>query len=166
MITVQPVSLTVTNGDSATFSVSASGTEPLAYQWQFEGMNLPDATNSSLTIVPVEPADTGFYSVIVSNVAGTRASEPARLTVLPKPADFRITSIRLLGEDVRVSWATFGGLTNIVQVGRGVGNSTFSFSNRSEGIVVPGTGPVTGDYVDFGGTSNAPIQYYRIRLQF
>jgi len=48
-ITSQPKSLTVTEGDNATFMVIAEGTPPLEYQWRHGAANLGGATNSSLS---------------------------------------------------------------------------------------------------------------------
>ena len=81
-ITNQPQSLMVTLGSTATFSVTASGTGPLSYQWRFNGTNLAGATGSSLTLSNVQPAQTGLYSVVLSNAVGMVTSSNAVLTVL------------------------------------------------------------------------------------
>ena len=49
-IVSQPQSQTIFSGDTATFSVSATGSPPLSYQWQFAGTDIPNATNSSFII--------------------------------------------------------------------------------------------------------------------
>jgi hypothetical protein len=86
----QPLSpQTIVLGDTnatATFTVSASGTPPLSYQWFFNGGSLADQTNSSLTIVPAGPANVGLYSVTVSNVFGV-TNVAARLTLATAPVD-------------------------------------------------------------------------------
>lgn len=84
-ITAQPQSLTVTQGTDATFSISATGTAPLSYQWQFASTNIPSATNSTYTRSNAQPADAGNYSVIVSNIAGATNSALATLAVLVPP---------------------------------------------------------------------------------
>src|SRR5437899_11614807 len=48
-ITAQPVNQTVTAGQTATFSVTAAGTAPLAYQWQKNGADISGATAASYT---------------------------------------------------------------------------------------------------------------------
>jgi len=83
----QPVSLIVEAGGTASFSVAASGTQPLTYQWQLGGANLADhgrtsgATASTLRISCVQPGDAGSYSVLISNVAGIVRSASATLAV-------------------------------------------------------------------------------------
>jgi hypothetical protein len=69
-ITNQPTGQSVTEGQSARFSVAASGTIPLTYQWQFDGTNVSGATNSAYTINSIATNNTGFYSVVVSNAYG------------------------------------------------------------------------------------------------
>ena len=81
VIIVQPKSQEVLIGESVTFSVTATGTEPLSYQWLFNGNPIPGATSSTYSISQVTEANEGNYSVIVSNVAGTAISSTAVLTV-------------------------------------------------------------------------------------
>src|SRR5262249_25043541 len=73
-ITGQPQSLVVNQGQDATFSVSATGTVPLSYQWQFNGGSIPGATGSSYTKSGAQPSDAGNYAVVVTNVAGAVTS--------------------------------------------------------------------------------------------
>lgn len=81
----QPQSLTVVQGQNATFSANAIGTAPLAYQWRFGGVNIPGATGPSLTLLNVVPSQAGLYSVAISNLGGTATSLNATLTVLTPP---------------------------------------------------------------------------------
>ena len=81
VIIVQPMSQEVLIGESVTFSVVATGTEPLSYQWLFNGNPIPGATSATYSISQVTEAHEGNYSVIVSNVAGTVVSSTAVLTV-------------------------------------------------------------------------------------
>jgi hypothetical protein len=69
----------------ARFSVSAYGSVPLTYQWKKNGVNIADATKSSLTITNTVAGDAGNYSVGVSNSLGGLVSSSAALTVLPVP---------------------------------------------------------------------------------
>lgn len=80
-ITAQPTSRSVAQSGQTTFTVAASGTSPLSYQWRKNGTNLPGATSSSLTISAVQPAHVGVYSVAVTNAAGTTVSNQAILGV-------------------------------------------------------------------------------------
>ena len=85
-ITTQPVSRTVTAGQSASFTVAASGTAPLSYQWQKDSANLAGATSATLTLNSVTSANAGSYRAVVSNSAGSATSSAATLAVNPAPA--------------------------------------------------------------------------------
>ena len=85
VITTQPVAQTVSAGSTVTFSVIATGTPPLTYQWQKDGTNLPGATSATLTLTSVTTASGGNYRVLVSNVAGSATSATALLTVGTAP---------------------------------------------------------------------------------
>jgi len=76
-----PTNLVAGLGLDATFTVTATGTPPLAYQWQFNGTNLAGATTTSLTISNVQPANAGTYQVVVTNLYGTANSSSALLIV-------------------------------------------------------------------------------------
>lgn len=80
-ITTQPTAQTVAEGSTASFSVNASGTTPLRYQWRFNGTNVPGATNAALTFLSAQLADSGNYSVVITNIAGSVTSLVATLTV-------------------------------------------------------------------------------------
>ncbi len=91
-ITSQPGSLTRTQGQSASFSVTASGTAPLAYQWRFQSSALSGQTASTLTINPVATGNAGNYDVVVSNSGGSVTSSVAALTVIVPVTPPTITS--------------------------------------------------------------------------
>lgn len=80
-ITAQPSSLVRTQGQSANFSVTAVGTAPLTYQWRQNGVNIPGAIQSTLTIASVQSTHAGNYQVLVSNASGPVLSTSATLTV-------------------------------------------------------------------------------------
>jgi pectate lyase len=86
-ITTQPQDqLNVLPGGTAMFSVTASGSEPLSYQWYYNNSTLlTGATDPMLTIANVQVANTGTYSVVVNNVAGSETSSNAILTVDTSP---------------------------------------------------------------------------------
>ncbi len=86
VITAGPDSQIVTQGSSATFSVQATGTAPLSYQWRMAGTNLPGATGTIYTRANAQPADAGSYSVTVSNMVSLVLSSNAVLTVLVPPS--------------------------------------------------------------------------------
>jgi Putative Ig domain/NHL repeat len=84
-ITSQPLSQSVNLRANATFTVSASGSTPLFFQWFFNGQLIQGATNPSLPLVSVGNAQAGIYSVAVSNSVGGVTSSPATLTVVQVP---------------------------------------------------------------------------------
>jgi hypothetical protein len=79
----QPQSMSVVAGSLATFSVSATGSGPLAYQWYKDGQLIPFQTGAQLAIPNAQLSDAGVYYVRVSNSAGSTASSPASLSVTP-----------------------------------------------------------------------------------
>jgi autotransporter-associated beta strand protein len=82
-IVANPASVTASVGMSRTFSVGASGSAPLMYQWRKDGVDIPGATSASYGINPVTLADAGVYLCVVSNNVGAVTSAPATLTVAP-----------------------------------------------------------------------------------
>ena len=78
-ITTQPAK-TVSIGQAATFSVTASGTAPLKYQWQEDAKAIVGATESSYTTPPALGGDNGSsFSVVVTTAAGSMTSHAATL---------------------------------------------------------------------------------------
>ncbi|MCU0782945.1 MAG: hypothetical protein MUF81_02640 [Verrucomicrobia bacterium] len=80
-ITLQPQSLALIASEDAQFSVTASGTEPLAYQWRFNGENMPGATEATNIVNYVQSHSAGEYDVVITNTAGAVTSTVATLTV-------------------------------------------------------------------------------------
>ncbi len=80
-ITTQPASQTVNSGSSVAFSVVATGTEPISYQWLFNSNTIAGATNSTLNLSNVISTQAGTYTVSVTNIAGSTTSNGATLTV-------------------------------------------------------------------------------------
>ncbi|WP_433975355.1 immunoglobulin domain-containing protein [Tunturiibacter lichenicola] len=81
-ITVPPASIAVTAGQTATFSVTATGTAPLAYQWQSNGSSIAGATAATYTTPALTTKNNGTtFAVVVTNAAGSVTSSPATLTV-------------------------------------------------------------------------------------
>ena len=84
-ITEQPQNTEVYPLAAAGFSVAATGSAPLAYQWRFNGADIADATNNSYTRLNVQAEDVGYYSVVVSNPGGVVVSSNAALTLIDSP---------------------------------------------------------------------------------
>ena len=94
-ITTQPQSVSVGIGSTVTFTVAATGTSPLSFQWRFNSTNLAGATDSSYTCDNVQIANVGSYSVVVSNIAGTLTSADAVLALI-QLLPLKIDSITLM----------------------------------------------------------------------
>jgi len=78
-----PVAQTLCPGATATFSIAASGSGPLTYQWSKAGADLPGATNNTLLVPNVSSLDAGSYCVVVSGPCN-RVTNCASLTVLTR----------------------------------------------------------------------------------
>ena len=83
VVVTQPIGATRTVGQSVTFSIAASGSGSLSYQWYLNGNPIAGANASSYTLPTVALVDAGSYTAGVSNSAGSVTSTPAALTVTP-----------------------------------------------------------------------------------
>ena len=115
-ITTQPANKTVTVGQTATFTVVATGTAPLSYQWQKNGINISGATAASYTTPATTIVDSGAkFTVVVTNAAGSVTSNSATLTVTA--LTYTITATAGLGGTITPSGAvsvTKGGSQSFV----------------------------------------------------
>jgi hypothetical protein len=92
-IVAQPVSISILVGQTGTFSVTATGTAPLAYQWKMNGTAISGATGSTYTTPTETTSNNGAqFTVAVSNGAGTVISNAATLTVTTTPVAPSITT--------------------------------------------------------------------------
>jgi hypothetical protein len=86
-ITTQPTNQNVYVGANASFSVTAIGSPPLSYQWNFNQTNIiASVTNATLLLTNVQPNQAGNYTVLVANPVNSILSSNAVLTVNPLPA--------------------------------------------------------------------------------
>jgi YVTN family beta-propeller protein len=102
-ITEQPQSLAVVPGAPATFTVVAEGIG-ISYQWKLGTTNV--GTNSPSFTIPVTVSgDSGNYSVVVSNVHGSRTSSVVTLNVVPSPVITKQPVGRTANEGTNVSFS-------------------------------------------------------------
>jgi hypothetical protein len=166
-IVTQPTNQTVFVGYDVAFDVTAGGTPPLTYQWQFNGTNINGATNPLLTLTNVSFIEAGSYSVTVTNTLGTTNSANAVLTVNPPPPCAPITSGLVdwwpgNGNATDTVGTNNGTMPDPVDVTFGPGevNQAFAFSGIS-----PGHND-TGNEVDFGtnvanfGTNDFTVDFW------
>lgn len=124
-IATQPVSQTVTAGQTATFTVAANGTAPMTYQWQKSGVSIAGATASSYTTPATTTADSGStFAVVVSNAAGSVTSNAATLTVNTAPTP----AIQLSSTSLTFSSEVVGSPTSQVLIITNTGTATLSIS--------------------------------------
>ena len=84
VLTSQPIlHRAVDTGTNVAFAVTATGAAPLKFQWTLNSATIAGATNSTLNLTNVQPAYSGFYSVIVTNSSGNVTSTPVSLLVYP-----------------------------------------------------------------------------------
>ncbi|HLZ50898.1 MAG TPA: fibronectin type III domain-containing protein, partial [Candidatus Acidoferrum sp.] len=108
-ITTQPTSQTVTTGQTAAFTVAATGTAPLSYQWQKNGVNIAGATSSSYTTPATTTSDSGStFDVVVSNSVGTKTSSAVTLTVnadtTAPTAPTNVTAAGISPSQISLAW--------------------------------------------------------------
>ncbi len=136
LIITQPVNQTVTAGQTATFSVTATGTGPLTYQWYVNGVAISGATSSSYTTPATTPSQTGsVFTVVVSNSVGSVTSMGATLTVtvIPPVAGSLVPSNATPPYNSSVMLVpTFSGGTAVIG-STGVGSSDITASATSGG---------------------------------
>jgi hypothetical protein len=157
-ITSQPQSATGLEGGTATFSVTAGGQQPISYQWQCNGVNLIDATNSSLVLTNLQMTNGGTYFAIVSDPYATIASSTAQLVVnrisIIAPTFESITQTTGL---VTLSWSATTGLVFQLQY-----SSDLSSSNWSN---LGSTITATNDTASSSDTNAAePQRFYRLNV--
>ena len=93
-ITTNPSDVSVTMGSPATFTVAASGTGPLSYQWLRGGVVIGGATSSSYSLANAQLTDSGsLFSVVAANGAGTATSAAAKLTVTALPVSITVQPV-------------------------------------------------------------------------
>ena len=116
-ITLQPAAASAVVGGSVTFTVSATGTAPLNYQWRKNSSPITNATNATLSLGSAQPGDAASYTVTITNVAGSVTSSAAVLTVTP-PNPGRLinlsvlTDIEVAGDDFTLGYVVGGNSTS------------------------------------------------------
>jgi hypothetical protein len=146
-ITAQPVSKSVMAGQTATFSVNATGAAPITYQWKKGGVAVGGATASSYTTPVTTTADNGSqFTVTVSNGAGSTTSNAATLTVgaatfllNPGQSSLNFSNINISSNKTLPVSFTNGGNSNVTISNVSVSGAGYTASGIQTGqIVTPG----------------------------
>jgi len=163
-ITTQPQNQTNLLGSNATFDVVAGGQTPLFFQWSFSGINLTNsshiggATNTTLTISNVSPADIGNYQVVVTNTHGSVTSSIAALrvpaTIILQPTDefvlqsSNISFVAAAAGTAPLSYRWYFNGAPLSDAGRVSGSTTanLNISNAQTNDAGPYALVVTNDY--------------------
>jgi hypothetical protein len=131
-ITAEPASRTVTAGQTATFTVGATGTAPLTYQWRKNGTAITGATSTTYTTPTTTVLDNAAqFTVVVRNSGGSVTSNAAILTVNAATSLLNSSSTNLAFGSVNVSSSNTQSVTLT-----NAGNSSVTISN----IVIAGAG--------------------------
>ncbi len=156
-ILTQPQDVSVAEGGTARFSVSASSQAPLTYQWFFDGTNaVQGATQPALMLANVRRTQAGAYSVLVTNSLGSALSRAAALRVVFPPTSFFITRS---GDTVNVTFSTYPGLLYTVQYTESL---TQPWSDLQKGVQLPGTG---SSITIQDPRAGATVRFYRILVE-
>jgi GxGYxYP putative glycoside hydrolase C-terminal domain/Legume lectin domain len=127
-IAEQPASQSAVLGTNVTFSVIASGTGPLSYQWQMNGTNIPGATSSTYRRKDVLTTDAGDFQVVITNSYGSITSSVAVITFGSQPVVFNGNgldwTVNQNGGYYVYATPTFGG--NVVTLTDGSGSEAQS----------------------------------------
>jgi hypothetical protein len=153
-IVSQPANQTVAVGQSSTFTVEASGSAPLSYQWLFNGSNIASAISSSFTLASVQLSNAGIYSVMISNSVGVLLSSNATLTVNPLPSCLTPASGLISW------WRGEGNTSDSIGINNGVisGNATYGAGRVGQGFAFDGS----GDGVVVGNPAALRLQNFTI----
>lgn len=150
-VTGQPESEVLDEGETALFSVTASGTAPLAYQWQKNGVDIPGATSSSFSISNAVPSDSGDYRVIITNEAGTVVSDTVSLVVNPAIIAPTIT-VQPQSQTVEVGTATVLSVT-------ATGTAPLTYQWKKAGVDIGGE---TGSTLTFASPALGDTGSYTV----
>ena len=187
----QPATLNRFKGETAAFTALATGSLPLKFQWQKNGIDIAGATISTLVLSDLQPAAGGGYTVVVSNSAGSVTSDaavlavadstkptvtqqPASRTVLPgNPVSFSVIASGSTSFDYQwqLNGQTLSGATNAtlnipnVQAAN-VGTykvivKNSAGSTESAPATVQFPAPATKSYVDTV-KQDSPVAYWRL----
>lgn len=156
VITSPLLNRSILAGNTAYLRATAIGATPLGFQWQFNGMNLPGATNALLAVSNAQLAQTGSYSVTVSNALGITTSPACVLTVLPREALIVTDSLALTNGQLGFTADGPAGLIWKVQTS----------TNLADWTDLAALTNITGTMRFTDPATNVVRRFYRLRLVY
>lgn len=127
VIVTPPQSLSLDEGQTASFSVVATGAPPLLVQWRFNGALISGATSATLLLTNVQVAQAGAYDALVFGPGGSALSTAAQLVVLKPP----VINAHPVSQTVRAG-------SNAVFSVSATGNGTLHYQWRLNGLAISG----------------------------
>ncbi len=158
VITLQPLSQTVANRSTATFTVAASGTPAPTFTWYRNGTTFTGWTGATLTLPDVTANDTGTYTVVAANSAGSVVSRGAVLSVVPKSKISGAAAVTAGTFDAAAP-SRLVNLSVRAAAGDGAAALIVGFVVRGEGekrLLLRGSGPTLGRF-GLTGTLADPV---------
>ncbi|HUR59478.1 MAG TPA: hypothetical protein VM029_17305 [Opitutaceae bacterium] len=166
-ITTQPSNQTIAAGGTAVFSVAATGTGALTYQWRKDGVAIPGATATTYSVTGASAANVGVYDVVVRDAVGTQTTFGARLTLSVAPGDVPsrianlsiLTSLSGIGDSFTMGYVVGGTGTSgpkplvIRAVGPSLGALGVPGTLRDPRLELYAGATRTGENDDWGGSS-------------
>jgi glucose/arabinose dehydrogenase len=171
-VTRQPASQTVAARQPASFTVEASGAEPLAYQWLRDGEEIEGATSSTFVLAEASVSDDGArFRCVVSNPFGSATSEEAALTVTTNrpPAATILTPAEgaryVAGEAVSFSGEAHDAEDGELPASAFTWWAEFHHESHTHPFVAPASGSRSGTFViPVEGEKSSDV-WYRIHLR-
>jgi len=156
-ITNQPVNFTNVAGGGASFMVVAGSVPALSYQWKYNtNITVTGATSSTYSLSNIRASQTGYYSVVITNSAGSITSSPAAL-VVTNPLVPPVSSTITAGGGFNFTFTPVPGLTNtILTNGSLVGGNWGVWTNLPP--------PANNNPVTISNTFNLPNLFYRLMV--
>jgi hypothetical protein len=158
LIMSAPTNQTVNANDTASFSAAASGTPSPGYQWQFNGRDVPGATNPVLVLSNVQPVQAGSYRVVASNFIDKAVSAAANLSVAPQPLLVKPGSLVITNGAFRMVIEGAGTQSVVIEATTDLGNS---FGWLAVWTNNPASG--TSEFVD-PSAGQGRLRFYRARF--
>ena len=156
VITNPPTNQTVNAGGTATISVQASGKPVPSYQWQFNGRDIPGATNTVLTLTNVQPAHAGSYRVVANNFIDKVVSAPAFLSVAQQQLILKPGSAVISNGAFRLVIEGSGAQSVVIE-------ANTSLCNPSGWTPLWTNSPGSSEFIDTAAYQH-PLRFYRARF--